>query len=210
METPAYFSIKNFDRYQHYHQRRPPWVKLYQEILTDYTLRQCPPLTRLVHVLLFLIASECENHIPFDLHYLSERVGFPITQDIVTPLFNAGLLLASSASTIRKQHASTSRERVETEKKSPVAPFIPDSDWIAELSSNPAYVGLNIQEQAAKCQTWCKTSRKLFSKRRLVNWLNRAEKPLTLPTPTRKTRDLSTFGQDTPTVRTPPSKPDSA
>ena len=97
----------------------------------------------------------------------------------------------------------------EPKTKSSRARFIPDQEWITELSSNPAYVGLNIQEQAAKCQTWCKTNHKLFSKRRLVNWLNRAEKPLTLPTPIRKARDLSTFGHDPSPTRTPPSKPDS-
>ncbi len=55
----------------------------------------------------------------------------------------------------------------------------PDSAWLAELEANPAYAGISIQTELGKMQAWCKTNRKQSSRRRFVNWLNRADKPLT-------------------------------
>jgi DNA-binding NarL/FixJ family response regulator len=30
------YSVKNFERFQHYKDRSPPWIKLYNELLDDY------------------------------------------------------------------------------------------------------------------------------------------------------------------------------
>ena len=70
---------------------------------------------------------------------------------------------------------------------------LPDTDWLKELASDPAYTGLDVPTSIAKCRVWCETNKQTFSKRRIVNWLNRQERPLTTsPTlPPRTSRDLS-------------------
>jgi hypothetical protein len=99
MAKPRILRVKNWDRYQHYGDRRnPPWVKLYREFLHDYSLRTMPIETRLFFACSFILASETANCIPFDLQYLSERVGFPVTVSVLKPLITSSLLLASGAS----------------------------------------------------------------------------------------------------------------
>lgn len=58
------------------------------------------------------------------------------------------------------------------------SPQLADSDWLKDLASDPAYTGLNVDTEFAKMQRWCETNRKLPSRKRFVNWLNRAEKPM--------------------------------
>ena len=48
------------------------------------------------------------------------------------------------------------------------------------LSQNPAYAGIDVQNEAAKSAAWCAVNRRKFTKRFFVNWLNRVEKPLAL------------------------------
>jgi hypothetical protein len=57
-----------------------------------------------------------------------------------------------------------------------------DHAWFESLKQNPAYQGLDIDRELAKCHTWCETNLKLWSRKRFVNWLNRAERPLVLKT----------------------------
>ncbi len=89
---------------------------------------------------------------------------------------------------------------------------VTDTDWLHSLRTNPAYLGLNVDIELAKCQAWlsAKYPRKTLSRTRFVNWLNRAEQPMTLPpTPTRHTRNLQTLADpNPPTPRTPPPKPE--
>ena len=96
---PRFLRVKNLERYQHYGTRRnPPWVKLYREFLSDYQLRQCPIPSRLFFGCCFILASETSNCIPYDVKYLTDRVGFEVTEEIITTLIDSGLLLASTAS----------------------------------------------------------------------------------------------------------------
>jgi uncharacterized protein YdaU (DUF1376 family) len=53
-----------------------------------------------------------------------------------------------------------------------------DEAWLLSLASDPAYQGMSVETEIAKCRRWCETNRKLASRRRIVNWLNRAERPI--------------------------------
>jgi len=56
--------IKNWTKFQHFKDRRPPWVKLYRDILDDLEWHELDPLAAKVLVMLWLIASEDEGRIP--------------------------------------------------------------------------------------------------------------------------------------------------
>jgi hypothetical protein len=56
--------IKNWTKFQHFKDRRPPWVKLYRDILDDIEWHELDPLAAKVLVMLWLIASEDEGRIP--------------------------------------------------------------------------------------------------------------------------------------------------
>lgn len=58
-----------------------------------------------------------------------------------------------------------------------------DADWIKELQAQPAYQQLNVEREFSKMSVWCEANKKQATRRRFVNWLNRAEKPMTVGAP---------------------------
>jgi hypothetical protein len=53
-----------------------------------------------------------------------------------------------------------------------------DAEWLAELATSPAYLGIDVRREYSKMQTWCSVNRKMPTRRRFVAWLNRIEKPM--------------------------------
>ena len=53
--------IKNWSKFQHFKDRRPPWIKLYRDLLDDMEWNTLDPVASKVLVSLWLIASEDEN-----------------------------------------------------------------------------------------------------------------------------------------------------
>lgn len=56
--------IKNWKKFQHFKDRKPPWVKLYRDLLDDLEWHELDPKAAKVLVMLWLIASEDEGRIP--------------------------------------------------------------------------------------------------------------------------------------------------
>ncbi len=73
----TYLSVRNWGRYQHYKHRRPPWVKLYTDMLHDEELRGLSHTTRLLWVLLLLLSGEFANAIPNDSERIAAWTGIP-------------------------------------------------------------------------------------------------------------------------------------
>lgn len=59
----SYLRVRNWERYQHYRDRRPVWIKLYVELLDDLELKALPLPTRLLFVELLLLAARHDNAI---------------------------------------------------------------------------------------------------------------------------------------------------
>lgn len=59
----SYLRIRNWERYQHYRDRRPPWVKFYVELLDDLQIRSLPLPTRFLMCQLLLLAARHDNAI---------------------------------------------------------------------------------------------------------------------------------------------------
>jgi hypothetical protein len=53
-----------------------------------------------------------------------------------------------------------------------------DEEWITSLKANPAYQGLNIEVLQSKMEAWCNLKGKKPTRARLLNWLNREDKPM--------------------------------
>lgn len=71
---------------------------------------------------------------------------------------------------------------------------LPDDEWIASLKLNPAYSGLDIDRELGRARVWLETNKpqRHVTRRYLLGWLNRAEKPMeggngTHPKPSRFT-----------------------
>ena len=56
--------IKNWSKFQHFKDRKPPWVKLYRDLLDDIEWHELDPKAAKVLTMLWLIASEDDGNIP--------------------------------------------------------------------------------------------------------------------------------------------------
>ena len=56
--------IKNWTKFQHFKDRRPPWVKLYRDLLDDMEWHLLEPKAAKTLVMLWLIASEEDGKLP--------------------------------------------------------------------------------------------------------------------------------------------------
>jgi hypothetical protein len=61
----AVIALKGWDRFQHYKDRDPPWVKLYRDVLTSESWVIGTDLSRLVQLASVLLAARYGNRIPY-------------------------------------------------------------------------------------------------------------------------------------------------
>lgn len=124
------FSVKNFERFQHYKDRAPPWIKLYNELLDDYEFGRLPDASKMHLIAIWLLASRSDNKIPYDSAWVARRINANTKVDL-TLLACAGFIVVDQQLHIAEQVASTTladskqdaclegeerRERVETEQ----------------------------------------------------------------------------------------------
>lgn len=70
-----YFRVKNWDSYQHYKDRSPPWIKLHREMLSSQTWVMLDDDKKALAVACMLLAAATDNKIPFDAAYV-QRVAY--------------------------------------------------------------------------------------------------------------------------------------
>ena len=117
-----FLRVKNLEKYQHYKDRNPPWVKLYYSLLDDPAFIALNEVDRHHYILCILIASRQNNCIPHDPTYLARVMRLTGEVD-VTPLIRAGFLVAHCKRNFSRpiaepnQTAISEREK-ETERES--------------------------------------------------------------------------------------------
>ncbi len=130
---------KNWDKFQHYKDRCPPWIKLHRDLLNDRIFASLPIASKALAPLLWLLASESKdgefdaasNELAFRLHIAIKDI-----EAGLKPLIDNGFFIDAStmlAPCYQPAIPETEREgERETEKKH-VALEIPDwldvSDW---------------------------------------------------------------------------------
>lgn len=110
---------KNWDRFQHYKNRNPPWIKLHKDILDDYDWWQLPIASRALAPCLWMLAS-CYDDGIFDASYEVLSFRFRMTENEVEkalkPLIDSGyFIIASNTLACSKQSATPEKSREETE-----------------------------------------------------------------------------------------------
>ena len=123
------FSVKNFERFQHYKDRSPPWIKLYNELLDDYSFGLLPDASKLHLVAIWLLASRSNNRIPHDPGWIAKRISATEKVDLEL-LRTSGFIEvqdAGGAQAARKPDADPERES--------------ETDAETEDSSGPPDVG---------------------------------------------------------------------
>lgn len=134
------FRVKNFEKFQHYKDRAPPWIKLYNELLDDYEFGLLPDATKMHLVAIWLLASRSENKIPFDPAWVARRIN--ATEKVnLRLLAERGFIVVDQELHNAEQDASKplaeclsrEREEGETEKRRNIVARAPKAEKFDEL-----------------------------------------------------------------------------
>jgi hypothetical protein len=126
--------VRNFSKFQHYKHRSPPWIKLHRTALHDYHFTCLQDASKAHAMLLWLLASTCDNAIPDDVQWIARQIHATDPIDIEA-LVSAGILeryeepkrkqRASKALAPRKQNGGTEGEREESRVENNKLPSTP-------------------------------------------------------------------------------------
>lgn len=70
-----YLRVKNWESFQHYKDRSPPWIKLHRDLLRDYHFLCLQDASKMQLMLIWLLASQLDNKIPADPEYIKAQIG---------------------------------------------------------------------------------------------------------------------------------------
>jgi uncharacterized phage protein (TIGR02220 family) len=77
-----YLKVKNWEDFQHYKDRTPPWIKLYNHLLDDFDF-SCLPDASKAHLLsIWLLASRTNNKIPNNPKWIGNKINATESVDI--------------------------------------------------------------------------------------------------------------------------------
>lgn len=109
--------IKNWKKHQHFKDRKPPWIKLYRDILDDIEWHELDAKSAKVLIMLWLIASENDGELP-PIKTLSFRLRMS-EKDLISSCNSlSNWLIQDDINTISERYQSDSVEtETETEKK---------------------------------------------------------------------------------------------
>ena len=115
------FRVRNLDRWQHYKDRTPPWIKLHRDILTNYDFARLQDASKAHALCLMVLASQTDNLMPWDAKWIATRINATTKVDL-DELKACGIIeLVQDASEVlaeRKQSAIAERETEgETERE---------------------------------------------------------------------------------------------
>ena len=152
--------IKNWSKFQHFKDRKPPWVKLYRDVLDDLEWHELDPLASKVLVMCWLIASEDEGCLP-NTKTLAFRLRMTEKQTLESINRLSHWLEQDDIDLISEQYQTDSLEteretETKREKKATVVACPPDvsesvwSDWLQLRKAKKAPVTQTVVNSAAK------------------------------------------------------------
>ena len=100
--------VRNFTKFQHYAHRSPPWIKLHRSALHDYSFTRLPDASKAHAMLLWLLASTCDNAIPDDAAWIAQQIG--ATEPINIDLLVSACVLERYKESTRKQKDATRKQ----------------------------------------------------------------------------------------------------
>lgn len=184
--------IKDWNKFQHFKDRRPPWIKLHRETLDQRDIMMISSCHFRLLICLWMLASEDEEkegRLP-SIEDISFRIRMPekeiaqLILGLTKWVLNVDIKAISERYQLGLPETETETYKPETEespkKPKKTTPKQSDEEWIESIKTNPAYQGMNFDVEIGKAQAWCMTKGRKCSRQFLLNWFNRAEKVISL------------------------------
>lgn len=134
-----HFRVRNWEKFQHYKDRNPPWIKLHTELLDNYEFSSLQDASKLLAMCIWMLAARSDNKIPADPEWIKSRASLKSKPDL-QPLFDGKFIewiqelplseqVASDALADSKQDAcSEERQRRDREEAKGASAPPPDFD----------------------------------------------------------------------------------
>lgn len=182
-----YLQVKSWEDFQHYKDRTPPWIKLYNHLLDDFEF-SCLPDASKAHLLsIWLLASRTNNKIPNNARWIGNKIN--ATEDVdLNLLLESGFIelipnennelhkaeqYASKVLQTSEHNACLEREeresRVEGEKSKRFAP-----PSIEEILSHLTEKGYPYKIEAEKFWNYYESNGWKVGKNKMKNWKSAA------------------------------------
>ena len=128
------FSVKNWDEFQHYKDRNPPWIKLHNHLLDDYEFEMLGDSAKGHLLCIWMLASRTKNEMPFDERWITKKIGASskvnlqdlvnagfiiVEHDASTSLHNEGQLATVSVTLEEERRGETEKRRVDNSRFTP-------------------------------------------------------------------------------------------
>ncbi|MCP4342919.1 MAG: hypothetical protein GY799_29560 [Desulfobulbaceae bacterium] len=106
--------VPGLEKWQHYKDRRPPWMKLHIEILDNYDFSYLPDKSKFHLLAIWLLATQIDNKIPWDNKWIERKIG--ANQSVDIDLFvEKEMLLEHPDSTLLASCTQSANAETETE-----------------------------------------------------------------------------------------------
>lgn len=93
MATERFICVKNFEKFQHYKEPNPVWIKFYVSVLDDTEITRLSDAAQAQLFRFWLLASRHNNRIPYDLRHLKQQIK-PSGKLYLDELMSRGFLYA--------------------------------------------------------------------------------------------------------------------
>lgn len=130
-----YLYVKNLEKWQHYKDRTPPWIKLHRDILNDYEFTTLEDHQKAHLMLIWVVASQMDNKIPNDPAWLARKIG--ATTDIDTSILIKKDFLGryqDASSALAEVYQDAMRETETEGEKEKHKPSIPKPKPVKKLA----------------------------------------------------------------------------
>lgn len=127
MSGERWIVVRNWQRFQHYKDRNPTWIKNYVELLHDPTYLELPEGCRAILHGLWLEYASSRARVRLDTRSLSRRLALRVTTRQLERLSDAGFIEFSASAPLASRARARSRE-AEEEEDSPPTPSQREGD----------------------------------------------------------------------------------
>lgn len=134
--------IRNWHRFQHFKDRKPPWIKLYRDILDDILWHELDSDAAKCLISFWLIASEHDGYLPntkelaFRLRTTEKSIKSNVSklstwleQDDISVISDNGAISAGYQETRLETETETETYKPETEKRFALPDWVPLEAW---------------------------------------------------------------------------------
>ena len=112
------FSVKNWDEFQHYKDRNPPWIKLHNHLLDDYEFEMLGDAAKGHLLCIWMLASRTKNEMILDDKWITKKIGASTKVNLEALISSGFLIVEHDASTPLHNETQLATVSVPSEEKS--------------------------------------------------------------------------------------------